>query len=291
MRRVRRRRRVRVAQLRTATAAAVGAGEGPAAPLRARPHRSQTRPEASSSAVSARPALHADRGGLVRLQRGDRVEELRRAGDRRPGDLEDDVARAHAAFARRTVLDDAGDEDALLDREVERLGDVGRQVARLDADPAARDAAFPDQALHHLGRDRPGDLAAEAALAALEHHGDRDLRVVRRREADEPRPIDPSVGVDLGRARLARERLAADGPHTSRSGRHRTGCRWQARRRRPAGGRRRRSDDRQLVEIDLEDRDVRLGVGADRRRAPVRPSPSDTSMSSAPSMTWLLVSR
>ena len=57
-------------------------------------------------------------------------------------------------------------------------------------------------------RDRRGGGAAEAGLV-LEHDGDRDLRVVRRREAMNHvvlRPLDAR----LGRARLAGDADAGD---------------------------------------------------------------------------------
>ena len=50
-----------------------------------------------------------------------------------------------------------------------------------------------EQRLQHLLGDRRGDVAAEAAVRALDGDGDRDLRVVDRREGDEPRLGDVAL--------------------------------------------------------------------------------------------------
>src|SRR5436190_15776974 len=66
-----------------------------------------------------------------------------------------------------------------------------------------------ENGLHQLLRDRRRRRAAEAVLV-LERDGDRDLRVVGRREADEPRRVDAAVarlrGTGLARDRDARNR-------------------------------------------------------------------------------------
>src|SRR5690349_21606806 len=49
-------------------------------------------------------ALHADRGDLLRLQRSDDIEHLRRVADRRVADLDDHIAGPQPAGARRAVL-------------------------------------------------------------------------------------------------------------------------------------------------------------------------------------------
>ena len=54
----------------------------------------------------------------------------------------------------------------------------------------------------------PGDLAAEAACAALDRRRDGDLRIVDRREADEPGAVEARLDVDLGGSGLAGERAA-----------------------------------------------------------------------------------
>src|SRR5690349_19061944 len=66
-------------------------------------------------------------------------------------------------------------------------------------------ASAAQQRLHDLLRNRRRDSTAEAVQLLLEDDGDRDLRVLRGSECDEP------GRVDVRDARLGRPGLAGDG--------------------------------------------------------------------------------
>ena len=191
-----------------------------------------------------------------------------------PPILQHHVARPQAAFACRPALHDAGDQHALLDREIERLGDLGREVARLDADPAARDAAVLDQAFHHLARRRHRNREADAEAAAAARidrgvdaeqvAGDVDQRAAR------VAGIDRRVGLDEVLEDVDAERVAAERADDARGHRLADAERIADREHDVADlevvdvAER---DHRQLVEVDLQHRDVGIGVGADRAGA------------------------
>ncbi len=93
---------------------------------------------------------------------------------------------------RRAVAQHASDEHALAGLQVEGLGDLGREVTRLDTDPAPRDTAFADQAVHHLPGGGNGDGKTDAHVAAR-------AGVDGRVDADQV-----AIGVDQRSARVAR---------------------------------------------------------------------------------------
>ena len=223
-------------------------------------------------------ALHPDRRRLARLERRHGIEQLRRVRDRRAGDPGDDVARPEAALARRPGLDHAGDQHPLRHREVERLGDLGREIARLDADPAARDLAVLDQAVHHLagGGHRNGEADPEAAAAARVDRGvdaeqvavDVDQRAARIAGVDRRVGLD-EVLEDVDAERVAAERADDAGGHRLADAERIADRQHDVADLQPVGVA--EGDHRQLVEVDLEDGDVRFGVAADRPRLGAAP--------------------
>ena len=137
-------------------------------------------------------AQHGYRCFVARRQVGDQVEHLDGVGDWLAVDGDQNVARPDAGLVGRAAAQHAGD-DARRDflPRPKRFGQLGRDVLRLDADPAAHDLAGADDRLHHRlrGRDRNRKADAERAAAA---------RIDRGIDAEQV-----AVGVDQRAARIA----------------------------------------------------------------------------------------
>ena len=161
-------------------------------------HRDPVAPVGLAAVVDADHVRVLEPGRGLRLA-AEALDELRVLGEALVQELERDPAVEHRVVGEPDVRHPAAAEAA--DQRVA----VADPLSRLERSSSV------EQRLHHLGRDRARDLAAEAARAALEHHRDRDLRVLGRGEADEPGPVDARLDVDLRGSGLAGERDPADG--------------------------------------------------------------------------------
>ena len=92
------------------------------------------------------------------LQCRDSRQELGHIAHRAARHLGDDVTRADAGAGRRTVLEHAGDDHAGIGAQAKALGQLGREILRFDADPAARDLPVAHDGFQHV-------LAVEVGMA------------------------------------------------------------------------------------------------------------------------------
>jgi sec-independent protein translocase protein TatC len=217
------------------------------------------------------PSQHAHHRIGLRLQGGHHVQQLRRVADGLAGDAHHHIPGLHAGLAGRAVLQHAGDQHALGHRDLEVLGELRIQIARLHADPAARHLAVPHQAVHHLlGQvDGNGEADAHAAAGAGVDGGvDADEVAVHvDQRAAGVAGVDRRVGLDEvlegGQAQAA----AAQGADDARGhrladvegvadGQHRVAHHDLID---PA-----QADHGQAVQIHLQHRDVAFRVGADQ---------------------------
>jgi len=105
-------------------------------------------------------------GGLAWLERRHSVEQLRGVRHFLPSHFHHHVTRTNAAECRWSVVQHAGDEHPLFQRQIKGLGDLGRQVAWLNTDPTASDLSVTNQAFHDLASRGDRDCKANAHAAA-----------------------------------------------------------------------------------------------------------------------------
>lgn len=145
-------------------------------------------------------AAQAEGCAFFRGERGDQVEHDLRVLDRFSIDREQDIAGADASRVGRAAAHDAGDQRTFGIRQAEGLGQFGRDFLRLDADPAARDRAGPDDLLHDAARTghRDGEADAERAAGARVDgsiDADQVALAIDQRAAGVAR-IDGGIGLD-----------------------------------------------------------------------------------------------
>src|ERR1019366_1977528 len=160
----------------------------------------------------------------------------------------------------------------------ERPGDLRRQVARLDTDPAAYDLSVLDEAFHYLARraHRNGEADAETAAATRIDRGVDAEQVAVDVDGGAARiaGVDRGIGLDEVLEDFESQRIAAEAADDARG--HRLADAEGV-----ADGEHdvaalqvidvAEGDHRQLVEIDLQHRDIGIGVGADRARLGAAP--------------------
>src|SRR5262249_40142435 len=164
-------------------------------------------------------ALQVDRRRLARNERGDEVQHRVRVLHRFSFDVQQDVPGFQARLLGRTAAQHARDENAVGRGQPERVVDLGRDLLRLDADPAPGHAAGLDDLLHDL-------LGARRRYRETDPQRSARARIDRGVDADQiPGGVDERAarvaGIDRGvrlnevlesvQADLAAER--GDDPH------------------------------------------------------------------------------
>src|SRR5690349_14479431 len=196
--------------------------------------------------------LHLD--AVADAAQADQVAQLVEVAHFLAVGLEDDVLGLEARLGRRRVRHDLGDDRAARGRQVEGLGQLGRDVLAADADAPAHYRAVRDDLVHHvarqLGRDgeAQADVAGDAALRVEAGGVDADQLAleVHQRAAGVAR-VDRGVGLDevlvaaaeagaaggaddAGGHGLAEAERVADRDHeVARSEERRVGKEWRAR--------------------------------------------------------------
>jgi len=188
----------------------------------------------------------------------------------------DHVAGADAGLGGRAVLQHAGDDHARVGLHAEGLGQLGREVARLDADPAAAHLAFLHDALEHdLGhRHGDGEADAHAAARARIDRGvdaqqvavDVDQRAARVAGVDGRVGLDEVLEVVDAELVAAQRRDDAAGHGLADAEGIADGQHLVAHLQFVGAA---QHDHRQLVELDLEHGQVGVGIGADHLAARV----------------------
>ncbi len=176
---------------------------------------------------------------------------------------------AHAGAVSRTAAHHPGDQDALRVGELVGICHLGGQVVDLDPDPSARHRSGLDDLLHDLARQADGDREPDAhgAAAAREDRGvdaDQVARAVYQRAA-RVAGVDGGIGLNEVFERVDAEVSAlqrADDPH-----RHGLAdAEGVADRQHHVADvhmvQGAEGDRRQVRELDLEHREVAVGIGA-----------------------------